>query len=161
MKTMRSLLVASLAAWMLVAMMPGAALADTRTPVVVFPAFHFTKLKVKVQHQSVFSECPANGTFEDWFDNPGQEFSQVCQDKLLSLVVDPDSSKPLLERFSNQPGVTVELKNFGMTQSAPFYKPLYTALEAAGYVRNFNIRVAGYDSRLTPDMGGSWSAPWR
>jgi lysophospholipase-3 len=31
---------------------------------------------------------------------------------------------------------------------------MYTFLEAAGYVRNVNIRVAGYDSRLTPDLGG-------
>src|SRR4029453_10442158 len=54
----------------------------------------------------------------------------------------------------NQPGVTVELKNFGQTQSAPFYEPLYAFLEAAGYKRNKNIRVAGYDSRLTPDMDG-------
>jgi lysophospholipase-3 len=31
---------------------------------------------------------------------------------------------------------------------------MYQALEAAGYVRDKNIRVAGYDSRLTPDMRG-------
>jgi lysophospholipase-3 len=31
---------------------------------------------------------------------------------------------------------------------------MYRALEAAGYVRDLNIRVAGYDSRLTPDQGG-------
>ena len=68
--------------------------------------------------------------------------------------VDPDDSKPRRERFSNQPGVTVELKNFGKTQSTPFYEPLYAFLEAAGYIRNMNIRVAGYDSRLTPDIDG-------
>jgi lysophospholipase-3 len=127
-----------------------------KTPVVLFPAFHFTKLKVRVDNQSVTPGCPASGTFEDWFlnDNPSQEFSQVCQDKLLTLVYDPNPSKPMSERFSNQPGVTVELKNFGKTQSAPFYEPLYAFLEAAGYKRNENISVAGYDSRLTPDMGG-------
>jgi lysophospholipase-3 len=51
--------------------------------------------------------------------NPSTEFTQVCQDKLLTLVVDPDDSKPTPQRFSNQLGVTVELKNFGETQSAP------------------------------------------
>jgi lecithin-cholesterol acyltransferase len=156
MNTMKSLLVGSLVAWMLVTMWPGPALADTLTPVVVFPAFHFTKLKVKVQHQSVAPACPTSGTFEDWFlnDSPSTEFSQVCQDELLTLEVDPDASKPMPERFANQPGVIVELKHFGKTQSAPFYEPLYAFLEAAGYIRNLNIRVAGYDARLTPDMDG-------
>jgi lecithin-cholesterol acyltransferase len=129
---------------------------SARTPVVLFPAFHFTKLKVRVHNQSVAAECPASGSFEDWFlnDNPSQEFSQVCQDKLLTLVYDPNPAKPMSKRFSDQPGVTVELKNFGKTQSAPFYEPMYSFLEAAGYERNVDIRVAGYDSRLTPDMGG-------
>ena len=156
MKTATSRLAASFVAWMLVTMLPGSVLADRLTPVVVFPAFHFTKLKVKVQHQSVAPECPPSGTFEDWFPNnsPSTAFSQVCRDKLLTLVIDPDASKPMPERFANQPGVTVELKNFGKTESAPFYEPLYAFLEANGYVRNMNIRVAGYDARLTPDMDG-------
>ncbi|MFC7648737.1 hypothetical protein ACFQX6_56060 [Streptosporangium lutulentum] len=57
-------------------------------------------------------------------------------------------------RFSNQPGVDVRIVGYGRTGSAPFYEPLYRRLEAAGYVRDADIRVAGYDSRLTPDMGG-------
>jgi lecithin-cholesterol acyltransferase len=134
--------------------MPAPALSDPLTPVVVFPGFYTSKIEVKVQNQSVAPECPESGTFEVWFrnDSPSIEFSQVCQDRLLTLVVDPDDSKPMPERFSNQPGVTVELKNFGQTQSAPLYEPLYAFLEAAGYRRNMNIRVAGYDSRLTPDI---------
>ena len=31
---------------------------SARTPVVLFPAFHFTKLKVRVHNQSVAAECP-------------------------------------------------------------------------------------------------------
>ena len=31
---------------------------------------------------------------------------------------------------------------------------MYQALEAAGYTRDRDIRVAGYDARLTPDMAG-------
>jgi lecithin-cholesterol acyltransferase len=135
---------------------PVAAQGSPRTPVVIFPAFHFTRLEVTVNNQSAFPECPASGTFEDWFDNdnPGTAFSQVCKDKLLTLVYDPDPGKPMAERFSNQPGVTVAIKEFGTTESAPFYEDLYVALEGAGYVRNQDIRVAGYDSRLTPDMDG-------
>lgn len=127
-----------------------------RTPVVIFPAFHFTKLKVEVNQQTVAPECPQAGSFQDWFlnDHPSNGFSQVCKDKLLTLVYDPNPARPMAERFSNQPGVTVELLHYGKTQSAPFYETLYTTLEAAGYERNQNIRVAGYDARLTPDMGG-------
>jgi lysophospholipase-3 len=58
------------------------------------------------------------------------------------------------QRFSNQRGVTVRIIDYGKTASAPFYRPLYTALEKAGYTADKNIRVAGYDARLTPDMGG-------
>jgi lysophospholipase-3 len=58
------------------------------------------------------------------------------------------------QRFTNQQGVRVNLFQYGKTSSAPFYEPMYRALEAVGYVRNLNIVVAGYDSRLTPDMGG-------
>jgi lysophospholipase-3 len=126
------------------------------TPVVVFPAFHFTKLLANVNNQTVAPECPASGTFEDWFENdePFTEFSQVCRDKLLTLVYNPNNAVPMPERFSNQPGVTIELLDFGTTESAPFYEPLYAFLEDAGYTRNVSIRVAGYDARTTPDMDG-------
>jgi lecithin-cholesterol acyltransferase len=50
--------------------------------------------------------------------------------------------------------VTVSIADYGRTESAPFYEDMYKALEAAGYTRNVNIRVAGYDARLTPDMAG-------
>src|SRR5919201_2670073 len=126
------------------------------TPVVVFPAYHFTKLVVTVQDQTIAPDCPASGTFEDWFqnDHPSTTFSQVCQDKLLTLRFDPDTSKPMAERFTDQPGVNIQIKDYGTTQSAPFYEALFKRLQSAGYVRNQNIRVAGYDARLTPDMRG-------
>lgn len=162
---MRSIVKISVAIALLMALMygGGAAVAQEtaihnqtkRTPVVVFPAFHFTRLKVKVKNQTVAPGCPRSGTFEDWFLNDVPSgFNQVCQDKLLTLVYDGDLSKPMPERFSNQPGVRVEIKNYGKTDSAPFYEKLYTTLESAGYERNKNIRVAGYDARLTPDMDG-------
>ncbi len=119
------------------------------TPVVLFPAFHFTKLEVTVRGQKVAPECPRFGSFEDWFlnDSPSTTFSQVCQDKLMTLRITRHG-------FLDQKGVTVRIKDYGETESAPFYEPMYEALEAAGYVRDESIRVAGYDSRLTPDMRG-------
>lgn len=125
-------------------------------PVVVFPAFHFTKLEVVAQNQTALPECAPSGTFDEWFSNPdpGMTYDQVCRDKLLTLVVDPDKSKPMAERLKNVAGVTVKIKDFGKTASAPFYEDLYKGLEAAGYVRDESIRVAGYDARLTPDLDG-------
>jgi lecithin-cholesterol acyltransferase len=128
---------------------------DARTPVVLFPAFHLTKLQVTVHDQVAAPECPRSGSFEDWFrnDHPSATFSQVCQDKLLTLRYEPSPSTPMPQRFSDQQGVTVEVESYGMTGSAPFYEPLYKTLESAGYRRDRDIRVAGYDARLTPDMG--------
>jgi lecithin-cholesterol acyltransferase len=125
---------------------------DGRVPVVVFPAFHFTKLQVAVSDQRTDPACPASGVFEDWFlnDHPSATFSQVCQDELMTLRVAQHGGSL---RFSEQPGVSVQLLDYGKTSSAPFYEPMYEALEAAGYTRDRDIRVAGYDSRLTPDLG--------
>jgi lecithin-cholesterol acyltransferase len=135
----------------------GSAGAEThRTPVVLFPAFHFTKLLVTVRDQTAAPGCPRSGTFQDWFlnDRPRTEFGQVCQDKLLTLRYDGRGHKPMARRFSNQRGVSVRILDYGSTESAPFYEPMYEALEAVGYTREKDIRVAGYDARLTPDMGG-------
>jgi lysophospholipase-3 len=40
------------------------------TPVVLFPAFHFTKLEVTVHNQTVAPGCPRSGNFEDYYENP-------------------------------------------------------------------------------------------
>src|SRR5438477_9839215 len=72
------------------------------TPLVMFPAFHFTKLRVTVHNQVAAPDCPATGSFEDWFqnDHPSNTFSQVCQDRLLTLRFDAASGgKPFNERF--------------------------------------------------------------
>jgi lecithin-cholesterol acyltransferase len=126
---------------------------SARTPVVMFPAYFFTTLKVTVHHQTVAPECPSSGSFRVFFlnDEPS-EFSTVCQMKLLTLHYDAKRGKPMSRRFSDQRGVEVRIENYGKTESAPFYEPMYEALEGAGYVRDRDIRVAGYDSRLTPDM---------
>lgn len=143
-----------------VAAPPGAAGAagatpTRRTPVVLFPAFHLTRLAVTVHDQTAVPGCPRSGRFEDWYqnDHPSTRFSQVCQDRLLTLRYDTDPATPMHARFSNPPGVDVAIVDYGRTRSAPFYEPLYQVLEADGYIRDRNIRVAGYDSRLTPDLG--------
>jgi lysophospholipase-3 len=126
------------------------------TPVVLFPAFHFTKLEVTVHNQTAAPGCPRSGSFQDWFSNPhqGKAFSQVCRDELLTLRYNANPKLPMPERFSNQRGVTVKIIDYGQTASAPFYATMYKTLEAAGYTADKNIVVAGYDARLTPDLGG-------
>jgi lysophospholipase-3 len=126
---------------------------SARTPVVMFPAYFFTTLKITVHRQTVAPECPRSGSFRVFFlnDEPSA-FSLVCQQKLLTLRYQDKPAKPMPQRFRDQRGVDVKIENYGKTESAPFYEPMYEALEAAGYVRDEDIRVAGYDSRLTPDM---------
>ena len=125
------------------------------TPIVLFPAWHFTRLTVTIKDQRTDAACPSSGTFEDLaFEDPGPDFSQVCRDELLTLRYDARGNQPMRRRFSEQPRVTVSIADDGRTESAPFYEDLYQALEGAGYTRNVNIRVAGYDARLTPDMDG-------
>jgi len=152
-----------LSAALTLALLPDAAIAvepaadptDGLTPIVLFPAWHFTRLEVTVRHQRVDPSCPRSGTFEDLaFADPGAAFSQVCRDKLTTLRYDPDPDTPMRMRFSEQRGVTVRIADYGLTTSAPSYEPMYAALEAAGYTRDEDIRVAGYDARLTPDMAG-------
>ena len=126
---------------------------NTRTPIAMFPAYFFTTLRVTVHHQTVAPECPRSGSFRVFFlnDEP-TNFSTLCQMKLLTLRYDAKRGKPMSRRFSDQRGVDVRIENYAKTESAPFYEPMYEALEGAGYVRDRDIRVAGYDSRLTPDM---------
>lgn len=126
------------------------------TPVVLFPAFHLTILRVTVRNQKVDPACPRSGSFEDFFQNPhpGGRFSQVCRDELMTLRYNPNPMLAMPRRFSNQPGVTVSVVDYGKIDSAPYYQPMYRALERVGYTANVNIRVAGYDARLTPDQGG-------
>jgi len=123
------------------------------TPIVVFPAFHFTRLLVTVHHQRVDAGCPSSGSFEDFFPNlaPSASFSQVCRDELLTLSYRPYGAWQT--RFSDPKGVDVQIEDYGSVSSAPFYQPMFSALQAAGYTLDKNVRVAGYDSRLTPDLG--------
>jgi len=55
--------------------------------------------------------CPRSGSFEDWFqnDHPSTTFSQICEDRLLTLRYDPNPAKPMPARFSSPPGVDVQI----------------------------------------------------
>ncbi|MGW6504656.1 hypothetical protein, partial [Nonomuraea angiospora] len=88
---------------------PSESPAREKPPVVLFPAFHFTKLQATVRDQTTAPGCPRSGTFQDWFrnDRPSR-FSQICRDRLLTLRYRDDPSLPMPERFAEQPGVTVE-----------------------------------------------------
>jgi lecithin-cholesterol acyltransferase len=125
-----------------------------RTPIVLFPAYHFTRLLVGVHNQRVDPACPRSGSFEDFFPNPAPSttFSQVCRDELMTLSYRAHGSWQ--QRFSDPKGVDVSIADYGSTASAPFYQPMFDALQAAGWTLDKNVRVAGYDARLTPDLGG-------
>jgi lecithin-cholesterol acyltransferase len=143
----------ALLAAVVLAVVPASAAAAARTPVVLFPAYTATKVKVTVNGQTVAPECPSSGTFEDWFANPAPlgSFSQECRDKLMTLRYNA-GRRPFARRFSFQRGVTMRIPQYGKTESAPLYETMYEALEAAGWTRDKDIRVAGYNPRLTPDM---------
>ena len=154
---MRRVLLAATLALAAVFTLPAPAFAarSRLTPIVLFPAFHLTRLQVTVHHQVTDRACPRSGTFIDsYLEPPSTTFSPVCQDELLTLRYDLGSHKPMPLRFHEQRGVTVRVADYGSTRSAPLYEPMYQALEAAGYTRDRSIRVAGYDARLTPDQGG-------
>src|SRR4029450_13889490 len=118
-----------------------------RTPVVMFPAYFFTTLRVTVHHQTLAPECPRSGSFRVFFlnDEP-PNFSPLCQRKLLRLTCAAKSGRPMSRRFSDQHSVDVAIENYGKTESAPFYEPMYEALEGAGYGRHPSRRVRGYDA---------------
>jgi lysophospholipase-3 len=124
------------------------------TPIVLFPAYHFTRLLVTVHDQRVDAACPRSGSFEDFFPDsaPSTTFSQVCRDELMTLSYRPHGAWQT--RFSDPKGVDVRIEDYGKVASAPFYGAMFDALAAAGYTLDQNVRVAGYDARLTPDLGG-------
>ena len=120
------------------------------TPVVLFPAFLLPKLQITVHDQVVAPECPRSGGFEDWFrnDHPSTTFSQICQDKLLTLRYNAAPSTTMPRRFSNQQGVTVQVKDYGRTESVPFYADLQSARihrlrTESGYPRR-RLRLAAH-----------------
>ena len=132
-----------------------AAAAAARTPVVFFPGYGTTTLRVTVRNQTSVNGCPRSGSFEDGIPaDVGTSFSQVCRDRLLTPRWRSNPRLSFPNRFSRPPGVTVSIPRYGQTSSAPVYGALYAALEAAGYKANRDLVVAGYDFRLTPDLGG-------
>src|SRR3954453_1661518 len=92
-----------------------------RTPVMLFPGYTLNKVRVTVNGQTAAPDCPASGTFDDWFQNarPSTTFNQVCRDKLQTLLYDAGPRKPFAQRFSLPRGVTVRTPDYGRTESAP------------------------------------------
>src|SRR5438046_554302 len=91
-----------------------------RTPIVLFPAYHFTRLLVTVHDQRVDPACPRSGSFEDFFPNPAPSttFSQVCRDELMTLSYRPHGA--WRTRFSDAKGVDDVIEDYGKVASAPF-----------------------------------------
>ena len=112
-------------------------------------------MRVVVRNQTSVGGCSGSGTFEDGIPaNLGTRFDQVCRDRLITPRWKNDSRLPWARRFSLPPGVRVTIPHFGQPASAPIYAGFYGALESAGYKAGVNLVVAGYDFRLTPDLGG-------
>jgi lecithin-cholesterol acyltransferase len=138
---------------LLFAVAAGAAAA--RTPVVFFPGYGTTILRVTVRDQTSVRGCPSSGSFEDGIPaNVGKTFSQVCRDRLITPRWRLGAHLSFPQRFSLPQGVAVTIPNYGEPASAPVYAPFYRALEAAGYTGGHDLVVAGYDFRLTPDLAG-------
>ena len=127
-----------------------------RTPVVLFPAFHFTKLLVTVHDQVVAPGCPRSGTFQDWFlnDHPSPRFSQVCEDKLLTLRYDRRGNEPWRTGSRTRAASRCGSSTTARPRARRSTSRCTRRSRPTGYTRNKNIRVAGYDARLTPDMNG-------
>lgn len=140
----------------LLLLFPGAASAVTsHTPVVFFPGYGTTILRVTVRDQTSVTGCPSSGSFEDGLPaNVGTTFSQVCRDRLITPRWRAGAHLYFPRRFSLPSGVDVTIPNYGEPASAPVYAPFYGALEAAGYKAGRDLVVAGYDFRLTPDLAG-------
>ncbi len=129
--------------------------AAPRTPVVFFPGYGTTVLRVTVENQTGVRGCPRSGSFEDGVPaNVGTTFSQVCRDKLITPRWRLHSRRPFPQRFSLPPGVKVSIPHYGNTASAPVYAAFFAALQTAGYQAGKDLVVAGYNFRLTPDLDG-------
>ena len=122
---------------------------------ILFPGYGTTTLRVTVRNQTSVKGCPPSGSFEDGIPaDVGTTFSQICRDRLLTPRWESSRRLSFPERFSLPQGVKVTIPDYGQTSSAPLYGPLYTALESAGYEAGRDLVVAGYNFRLTPDLGG-------
>lgn len=140
----------------LLLLFPGAASAvRPHTPVVFFPGYGTTILRVTVRDQTSVPGCPSSGSFEDGLPaNVGTTFSQVCRDRLITPRWRTGAHLSFPRRFSLPSGVHVTIPNYGKPASAPLYASFYGALKAAGYKAGHDLVVAGYDFRLTPDLAG-------
>ncbi len=153
--TRRLSLVAIAAAVMFALASSSAVAAAPRTPIVFFPGYGTTVLRVTVHNQTGVKGCPRSGSFEDGIPaNVGTTFSQVCRDELITPRWKSNRSLSFSKRFSLPAGVKVSIPDYGQTTSAPVYNSFFAALEAAGYDAGRNLVVAGYDFRLTPDLNG-------
>jgi lecithin-cholesterol acyltransferase len=127
------------------------------TPIVLFPAYHFTRLLVTVHDQRVDPTCPRSGSFEDFFPNPSPSptFSQVCRDELMTLSYRPHGAWQT--RFSDAKGVDVRIEDYGKAASAPFYQPMFDALRGAAThsIRTFASPATTRGSRLTSMVSSS------
>ncbi len=129
--------------------------AASRTPVVFFPGYGTTILQITAKGQHSVGGCAASGTYQDGIPaDPGTTYDQVCRDRLETPRYEGPKRLGPSRRFTFPQGVKVTIPHYGDVASAPIYDNLYSELEAAGYTADVDLRVAGYNWRLSPDLGG-------
>lgn len=121
-------------------------------PVVLFPGYSTSRLKVTLEQQTFSNNCPSSAVFE--VVSGGllpRGVTELCAWESLRLLYN-DSEPEVRKRFSSLPGVRVEVSDFGALHCAPVYVPLYIRLMAGGYKGGESLFVACYDYRMAPNV---------
>ncbi|WP_375499216.1 hypothetical protein [uncultured Jatrophihabitans sp.] len=67
-----------------------------------------------VHDQRIAPNCPRNGSFQDWFQNPARSsFSQVCKDELMTLRCRTNPELAWSKRFVDHAGVKIRVLHDG------------------------------------------------
>src|SRR3954470_9256447 len=94
-------------------------------PIVFFPGYGTTLMKVTVSGQKAVAGCAASGSFGEGIGNPmASTYDQVCRDRLLTPRYKADPRLPFAKRITRIPGVRVTFPDDGDPASAPAYTPL-------------------------------------
>lgn len=123
--------------------------AEAKPPVVFFPGYGLSVMQVTVEGQTAFPSCPGSGNYSLHYQSPSTQngFDLTCMTQLLTL-----SYNNITRSFSNVPGVTPMLQDFGSAACAPFYEPFFTALRDDGWTDNVDLFGACYDWRMAPNV---------
>jgi lecithin-cholesterol acyltransferase len=123
--------------------------AEAKPPVVFFPGYGLSVMQVTVEGQTAYPSCPASGNYSLHYQAASSQngFDITCMTQLLTL-----SYNNITGAFSNVPGVTPILQDFGSVACAPFYEPFFNALRDDGWTDNVDLFGGCYDWRMAPNV---------